>query len=254
LVPATPRSMHSFTGGSLRKGPNCGDRVGPGRVRRREAQFDVGAVGPAADLGCLVRGEVIQDDEQPVAVRAGGADGLERAERVAGAFVFPGDAPELVGAQGIAAVEVADPLGRRQVARSRAGFLRGAQELPCAGRIDMRPNWSTAQHRSAMVVITCSMRSSLASRSGSADSFHVRVRWNEMPRACRIWRSRSPPRLDPPRRAAGQVAGALRRSPPRCAGSRLPAAAGPGRRPAHPGQDGRGTEPGVRWPQRRAEE
>lgn len=74
---------------------------------RSAGQCDVGAVGPAADLGCLVRGEVIQDDEQPVAVRAGGADGLERGEHVAGAFVFPGDAPELVGAQGIAAVEVA---------------------------------------------------------------------------------------------------------------------------------------------------
>ena len=50
-----------------------------------------------------------------------------------------------------------------------------------AGRIDSGPNWSKAKHRSGKQVVTCSIRSSLASRSGSVDSFQVRVRWKEMP-------------------------------------------------------------------------
>ena len=39
------------------------------------------------------------------------------------------------------------------------------------------PNWSNAKHRSGHRPSTCSIRSSLASASGSVDSFQVFVRW-----------------------------------------------------------------------------
>src|SRR5213595_220665 len=40
------------------------------------------------------------------------------------------------------------------------------------------PNSSNAKHRSGWCATTWSMRSNLASRAGSLDSFHVFVRWN----------------------------------------------------------------------------
>jgi hypothetical protein len=64
----------------------------------------------------------------------------------------------------------------------------------------MPHSWSSAraelvegEHRSGNLLVTCSIVSSLASLSGSADSFQVRVRWKEIPRACRSCRSRSRP-------------------------------------------------------------
>jgi hypothetical protein len=71
--------------------------------------------------------------------------------------------------------------------------LRGAQHTPWQGRIDSGPDWPEAKQRSGQALVTYSIRSSLASRSGSVDSFQVRVRWNEMPRSCSICRSRSRP-------------------------------------------------------------
>jgi hypothetical protein len=61
--------------------------------------------------------------------------------------------------------------------------LRGAQHTPWQGRIDSGPDWPEAKQRSGQALVTYSIRSSLASRSGSVDSFQVRVRWNEMPRS-----------------------------------------------------------------------
>jgi hypothetical protein len=79
------------------------------------------------------------------------------------------------------------------VAGSRAGRFFLAHAAPWQGRIDSGPNWSNAKHRPAKWLVTCSIRSSLASRSGSVDSFHVLVHWKAIPRARRIRRSRSRP-------------------------------------------------------------
>ena len=49
----------------------------PGRVGRGETQFDLVAGGPGADGGGLVRRQVVQDDVDRGAVRAGDADRLE---------------------------------------------------------------------------------------------------------------------------------------------------------------------------------
>src|SRR5207244_753604 len=62
------------------------DGVGPGGICRCEAQFDVGVPGPGADGGCLVGRQVVQDDVEPVAARAGGADGLEGGQGVIAAL------------------------------------------------------------------------------------------------------------------------------------------------------------------------
>src|SRR3954453_23030618 len=67
------------------------------------------------------------------------------------------------------------PWGRREAAASRSGVLARAQPDPWWGRIDNGPNWSNAKHRSGKALATCSIRSSLASKSGSVDSFQVRL-------------------------------------------------------------------------------
>jgi len=74
------------------------------------------------------------------------------------------------------------PWVRRQVAGSRSGRDRRAHADPWHGRIESRPNWSQAKHRSGKWLVTYSIRSSLASLSGSRESFQVRVRWKEVPR------------------------------------------------------------------------
>ncbi|OLL89272.1 hypothetical protein Ae406Ps2_6479 [Pseudonocardia sp. Ae406_Ps2] len=55
-------------------------------------------------------------------------------------------------------------------------MVSGAQVTPWQGRIDSGPNWSKAKQRPGNRLITSSIRSSLASLSGSVDSFQVRVR------------------------------------------------------------------------------
>ena len=67
------------------------------------------------------------------------------------------------------------PWVRWQVARSLTGCLRGARQVPWHGRMDSGPNWPEAQHRSGSWLVTYSIRSSLASRSGSRDSFQARA-------------------------------------------------------------------------------
>ena len=59
------------------------------------------------------------------------------------------------------------------------------------GRIESGPNSSNAKHLSGQRSTASSMRASLASRSGSLDSFQVLVRWKVTSWACSIWRSRS---------------------------------------------------------------
>jgi hypothetical protein len=87
------------------------DRIGPRRVRGREAQFDVLPLSPAADRRGLVRGQVVHDHEQAVASAPGGPDRLERGQGVIRAFVLADHAPQLVIAEGVAAVEVPDAVG-----------------------------------------------------------------------------------------------------------------------------------------------
>jgi len=77
--------------------------------------------------------DIIGHDEQPVAARAGGPDRLQRGQGVSGALVLADDAPQLVIAQGVAAVEVADAVGavvggaqpHRVLARRPAGAVAG---------------------------------------------------------------------------------------------------------------------------------
>jgi hypothetical protein len=72
------------------------DGVCPGGAGRGEAQLDVVAGGPGADLGGLVRREVVQDDVDRGTVGAGGPDRFQGGEGVLAALASSGDAPELV--------------------------------------------------------------------------------------------------------------------------------------------------------------
>ena len=55
------------------------DGVGPGTVGRGEAQFDVVAGRPVAQVGGFVRREVVQDDVDGIGVAARGPDGFSAA-------------------------------------------------------------------------------------------------------------------------------------------------------------------------------
>ena len=198
----------------VRNGPELRlDRIGPRRVRRREAQLDVLPPGPAADRRGLVRRQVVHDHEQPVPAGPGGPDRLQRGQGVVGALVLAGHAPQLVIADAVAAVEVADAV---RAVVSRAQPDRAVCAAPSRRR--GTGGWTaarTGRRRSTgpgNALVTYSIRSSLASRSGSVDSFQVRVRWKEMPRSCRICRSRSRPIR------TGRPDGRLN-SRPACAGS-----------------------------------
>src|SRR2546429_5681205 len=96
----------------VRTGPDCAS-IGLARdaFAGREAQPGVLAPGPAPDRRGLVRRQVVHDDEQPVPVRPGGPDRLQRGQGVIGALMLAGDAPQLVIAHAVAAMEVADAVG-----------------------------------------------------------------------------------------------------------------------------------------------
>ncbi len=127
------------------------------------------------------------------AVRTGGADRLERREGVRGALAAPVDAPELVVADGVAAVELPDSVElvvvRRQPVRVPGRRPPGAG----LGTDHRGPNSSKANTRCGNWVLTYSIRASLASRCGSVDPFHLLVRWKVIRCRCRICRSRSRP-------------------------------------------------------------
>jgi hypothetical protein len=91
----------------VRKGPNCastglahdalaGVKHSPAFSRRAQRRI----------AGGLVRRQVVHDDEQPAAAGPGGPDRLQRGQGAAAALVLAGHAPQLVIAQGMAAVEV----------------------------------------------------------------------------------------------------------------------------------------------------
>ena len=115
LQPAGQRGVVRMVGVAHDKGPQRTEvrlnRVGPGRVRRRQAQLDVLPPGPAADRRGLVRRQIVQDHEQPVPARPGRPDRLQRGQGVTGALVLADHAPQLVIAHGVAAVEIADAVG-----------------------------------------------------------------------------------------------------------------------------------------------
>src|SRR5580704_6947073 len=108
-----------MTKGAYRTGLRL-DRIGLGCVRGREAQPGVLAPGSAPDRGCLVRRQVVHDDEQPVPVRPGSPDRLQRGQPVIGALMLAGDAPQLVIAHAVAAMEVADAAGA-MISRAQPG-------------------------------------------------------------------------------------------------------------------------------------
>ena len=169
------------------------DRIGPGRVRRREAQLDVLPLGPAADRRGLVRRQVVQDHEQPVAAGPGGPDRLQRGQGVTGALVLADHAPQLVIAQGIAAVEVADAVGA-VVGRAQPGRVFARRPAGPVARADrQRPELVEGEAAVGVMAGHVLDPVQLGVRSGSRDSFQVRVRWKLIPRACRICRSRSRP-------------------------------------------------------------
>jgi hypothetical protein len=87
----------------------------------------------------------------------GSPDRLQRGQGVIGALMLASDAPRLVIAHAVAAMEAADAVGA-MISRAQPGrpFARRPAHA-VAGPDRQRP--------------------------GSADSFQVRVRWNEMPRS-----------------------------------------------------------------------
>src|SRR6266487_4628881 len=63
---------------------------------------------------------VVHDDEQPVPVRPGSPDRRQRGQGVIGALMLAGDAPQLVIAHAVAAVEAADAVGA-MISRAQPG-------------------------------------------------------------------------------------------------------------------------------------
>src|SRR6266702_2790625 len=105
----------------VRTGPDCASiGLAQDAFAGREAQPGVLPPGPAPDRRGLVRRQVVHDDEQPVPVRPGGPDRLQRGQGVIGALMLAGDAPQLVIAHAGAAVEVADAVGA-MISRAQPG-------------------------------------------------------------------------------------------------------------------------------------
>lgn len=80
-------------------------------VGRGEAQLDLVFLRPATDVGALVGRQVVHDHVDRCAVGPGGADRLQRGQRVRGTFLAVVDAPQAVVADRVVAVEVAHPVG-----------------------------------------------------------------------------------------------------------------------------------------------
>src|SRR6266699_2861966 len=96
----------------VRTGPDCASTgLAQDAFAGREAQPGVLPPGPAPDRRGLVRRQVVHDDEQPVPVRPGSPDRLQRGQGVIGALRLASDAPQLVIAHAGAAMEVADAVG-----------------------------------------------------------------------------------------------------------------------------------------------
>ena len=110
------------------------------------------------------------------------------------ALAAPGHTPQLVVAEAVAAVEVADTVGAVVGGRQPVGLALPAPSMaPWQGRIDSGPNWSNAKHRSGNSAGHVLDPVQFGVTSGSVDSFQVRVRWKEMWCSRRICRSRSRP-------------------------------------------------------------
>src|SRR5581483_11357319 len=87
------------------------DRIGPGAVGGRKAQFDVVLGAPRLDLLGLVGREVVQDDVDHLAVGSGRPAALDRGEAVPDRFLRPADAPHRVVADGVDGVELPHAAG-----------------------------------------------------------------------------------------------------------------------------------------------
>jgi Mg2+ and Co2+ transporter CorA len=75
-----------------------------------------------------VRRQVVHDDEQPVPARPGSPDRLPRGQGVIGALMLAGDAPQLVIAHAVAAMEVADAVGA-VISRAQPGRPFARREI-----------------------------------------------------------------------------------------------------------------------------
>ncbi len=133
LQPARQRRVVGVVRHTHREGPQRTelglDRVRPGRVGRGQAQLDLVPRGPFSDGGSLVRRQVVHDHVDRCAIGSRGADRLDRGQRMIAALAAAVDTPQLVIAQAVAAMEVADAV--RAVIRRRQAHRLG---LSCPGR------------------------------------------------------------------------------------------------------------------------
>ena len=97
---------------NVRSGPNWAS-IGFAQDKRGrgQAQLDLVPGCPGPDRGGLVRRQVVHDHVDGCAVGACAPDRLERGQGVVPAFAAPVHPPQLVIAQAVAAVEIADAVG-----------------------------------------------------------------------------------------------------------------------------------------------
>ncbi len=123
-------------------------------------------------------GGVIQAHVDRGAVRAGRPVRSQRRPSVVDALAPAVDAPHLVVADGVAAVEVGAPVGGWQPIRPTLFGPAGAR----GGADPQGPELVERKGAVRPLVDTYSIRASLTSNSVSGDSFQVFVRWKEIPR------------------------------------------------------------------------
>ena len=109
------------------------DGVGPRGVGRGEKQLDLVLLRTAADVGAPVGGQVVDVRVDGCAVRAGGADRLQRGQRVPGTPPAAVDAPQPVVADRVAAMEVAHPVGAVVGGRQSVGVPLPRPAGACGG-------------------------------------------------------------------------------------------------------------------------
>jgi hypothetical protein len=126
---------------NMRRGPNCASMgsAHEALVGVRHSST-LCAAAHVRIAGVVLTDRLSQtDDVDRSAVRASGADGLERGEGVRAALVFVQDAPQLVLAQAVAAVEVADPVGAVVGRGQPVGVSPGRPAGAVAGTDGQRP-------------------------------------------------------------------------------------------------------------------
>ena len=126
--------------------------------------------------GGLVGRQVVQDHVDQPPVGPSGADRLECRQGVVGALAAPGGAPQLVVAERVAAVEVADAVGAPVGRRQPVGMALRRPRAAVVGPDRQRPE--LVEREAAIRVLAGHLLDPVqfSSRWGSLDSFQVRVR------------------------------------------------------------------------------